>query len=449
MKRISFLSIAFAIIFYSSCKKEYDVKMNQTVKMTIQGYIYDEASAIPIANATVSWPGGSVTSDANGFFTVSNMSPGTMTFTVAADSFATMFKTLEMEAYSASDKYVESMVIYMYRLNQTLETRVFMNMGSLYKPVSNVPYQIDLGTGFLNRIIRGVTDAEGNISQDNLPDTYLELRVDFEEDGSKYGLNTYYGYIMGYARSFESAVFVEEIENTGSLLISASNILDEEGMPVTDFNKSDNITFEFTAPVDLEYTSTTIELRNSNGYEIATNITWSNNNKNLTIDPVGDSLTVEGEYYVYMLLRGEDGSYLNNYSNYQTFEFIVEGEETLNQLGKVGTLELEYPETITNTTYYIRIRFPEVEGVYRYEIFGQYDNGEYLYLGYHNDYTVNDDIVTTSNIYLDGLPGISVPTGGLFSGGNVYKIIVRAAVSSSSNIVGPFSDPLILSAGAK
>ena len=438
----SLIILSSLFIVFTSCKKEYDVQMNQNVKVNIQGYVYNNATAEAIPNAIISWPSGSATSNANGFFSLGSVNPGSITITIEADSFASMFYTLDMDANTNSNTYTESMIIYMYKLDQTLRTRIFENVGELYRPVSNVPYQIDLGYGFLDRIIKGVTNADGEIEQANLPDANVQLRVDFEQNGVKYGIDNYSGYTTGYPKSFSSAVLISEIENTGSLLVTATNVLDDKGKEVSDFTCTDNITFEFTTSIDVEYSNNSVELIKSD-HEVASEITWSNDNKALTINPIGDSLEIGEAYYVRLRLISEDGAYLNNYSGYHSYYFVVEGTSSAVELGKVSAITLDYPGTISSNTTNVRISFPEVENAYYYEVYGSYDNNEYLFLDDFYSSPGLDGMITTSYIYLTNLPDIVVPAGGLFANGRTYKLIVRAVGSGYSEF-GPYSDPFVL-----
>ena len=375
-----------------------------------------------------------------------NVAGGSLTLTFTADSFASMIKTVTIDLGNYSgDSYTETVLIYLPKLDKTLNTTVYEQLGSLYMPAANVPYQIDLGSQYIDRIITGTTNADGKISQGKLPDVYLELRVDFEKNGIKYGIDTYSGSQYGYPEEFSSEVSVAEKTSEGSLFITAANIFDDEGMPAKDFARGDDITMDFSAPIDLDYSMTTTRLYKASYTLVATDITWSDNNTTLTMDPIGDSLDVGGSYYVELRLRAVNGNYLNNYSYYQDFEFMVEAEGEITDLEKVGTLTLEYPTTITNTTNVVQISFSEVEGADRYEVYGQYESGEYLYFDYFYDGYIGDGIVNSDYIYLTDLPGIEVPPGGLFSDGAIYKLIVRA-VDTYNNIYGTFSDPLVLSA---
>lgn len=446
MKKVILLTFIGVFVILSSCKKTYDVEMNQEIKVSIQGYVYDEATTTPIGNAAVNWPGGSTTTDETGYFSMGSAAGGSLSLTFSADSFASLIETvyIDLSLYSGNT-YTETVVIYMPKLDQTLNTTVYQQLGGLYIPASNVPYQIDLGYMFLDRIITGTTDAVGNISQGNLPDRSVELRVDFEKDGVKYGLDTYYGYIYGVPSQFSAEVIVEEKSSQGLLYITATNIFDDEGMPLENFARGDDISINFSASVDLDYNMHTVNLYKDSYTLVATDITWSNDNQNLTIDPIGDSLDVGGSYYVELRLMSENGSYLNNYSYYQQFQFMVESESQINELAKVGTIALIYPTIVVDGTSYIEISFDEVSGANQYEVFGQYKNGEYLELDNIYDWITGDGIVESGYIYLTYLPGIEVPPGGLFSDGATYRIIVRA-LDSNNDIYGPFSDPLVITA---
>lgn len=437
-KSLIFLTVVFFII--ASCTKEYDLKMNQDIQVTVQGYVFDKNTSSPIANATVEWPSGSAVTDTSGFFKVEGIAPGSMTFTFSAANYASVIETgvFNLENFNGN-KFIKSFVVKLPKKDKTLQTNVFEIIGKMYKPVSNVPYKIDLGEGFMDRIITGVTSAEGKIVHQNLPDTYLKLTIDFEKDGKRYHL--YGNSAQALPSEFPANIYIEENTASSFLRILSSNILNEEGDENTDFQKGDNITFKFSASIDLEYQYQCTLYKNSSNL-VASDITWSEENTVLTINPIGDSLEVGAEYRVGLNLRSKAGDFLNDNSYNQYYYFSVENGSSTQAFGKVGQLTLTYPTDVTNYTSSIQISFDEVENATYYEVYGQYKNGDYMYLTGIYDYSV-DGTVESSSIYLENLPGIQVPSTGLFSNGAEYRIIVRAG-NSSSSIYGMFSDPLVL-----
>ncbi|HRX30713.1 MAG TPA: hypothetical protein P5349_02385, partial [Tenuifilaceae bacterium] len=111
-------------------------------------------------------------------------------------------------------------------------------------------------------------------------------------------------------------------------------------------------------------------------------------------------------------------------------------------LPKVTNINVIYPNPIQYTTSYIQVQFDENPDAYAFQVFGQYDNSEFINFGnYFYSYSSGYESLY---IYLTNLPDISVPSEGLFANGKEFKIIIRAIDYSGNK--GPFSDVLTIKA---
>ncbi|MCB9002605.1 MAG: carboxypeptidase regulatory-like domain-containing protein [Bacteroidales bacterium] len=444
-----FILFFMASLALASCSKDdYTIKFSQSV--TIDGYVYQEGYT-PLqgvsVNLYVNGKSEITTTDENGHYWFKGLNAGTHIIRFEMAGYGSMVEYVEIKSdgQTCPDlSYTTSTML--YKFSEKLTTQIIYGFGQVKKPAANVDYKIILPSNFLNNTITGKTDENGNISVDSLPNVPVNLKVEFTEGNYNYYLSSgYSSYITNYPKDFDDIYTLSYYAKNSSIYVTYSNVVDDEGKPNDNFTSTDNIVFTFSKAIDVNNTSNAIVLYKQTDYygteEIAASSSWSDDNKTLTIDPMGSALEEGGNYLVYLKLYDSDGNSYPSYSSYTTFSFTVEGG-TASTLPKVTNINVIYPNPIQYTTSYIQVQFDENPDAYAFQVFGQYDNSEFINFGnYFYSYSSGYESLY---IYLTNLPDISVPSEGLFANGKEFKIIIRAIDYSGNK--GPFSDVLTIKA---
>jgi hypothetical protein len=443
MRKILYLLIATAL--FASCKKSNtSISRQGDINVTIEGVVYDIDGNTPISGVTVSTSldGEILTTrtDSNGVYSIKNLNSGSYNLVFSSTSYGSMNKVVDANPEDfTGNHYVANYNLKMYKFDQTLTTRVVIQKGQEYIPAANTPVSIYLSDDFVNNKIADTTDASGNITVSGLPNSTVRLEVDYSSGDYHYYLGSY-GSVSELPFNF-SNLYILTQENINLFYLMGSNIIvSSTGSTTEAFTNTASIAFQFSNPANLTYQDMVIDLvKVTNGVSVAKAVTWSSSNTKLTIDPIGTALDTSEKYQVNLSLKSVSGIY---YPTTGSASFIFQVKSPSYSLNQVSSVSLISPSTITTTTNAVTIQFNNVPNAQKYSVYGQYGTtDEYLYI---TSLTPSDLTATTYqvDVTLSDLPGITVPTAGLFSNGAPYYLRVRA--ERTDGTLGSFSEALKL-----
>ncbi|MCB0278687.1 MAG: Ig-like domain-containing protein [Calditrichaeota bacterium] len=157
------------------------------------------------------------------------------------------------------------------------------------------------------------SDQDGKIHLTNLPDFEIRLEAYTQIDEDRYA-----AYTSSYLRPLEyrKMLTFSIYEISEFLNVISSNVTDDNGDQIRDFDETANIVVAFDKDVDIVNPNTQIRLNVLSGAQVAINYQWLDNNRTLVINPVND-LSANTNYYVYLTsLSAVTGERLNSASLY-------------------------------------------------------------------------------------------------------------------------------------
>ncbi len=438
------VSLALISIIIFSCSKDYNISLNkQDVTVNINGFVSDVSNNTPIKGAKVLINSVTLTTDSVGHYSLMNQSLGNYLIKITATGYSGRYDSLNINPNNYSGKtYNANINTSLYKLDQTLTTHLYINVGGVYTSAANAAYTINLGNLFIPNVIKGVANSSGVITQANLPNTYFQLMATTTLNNK-----TYSGTYNGFTNDSVSDVLLYLQSSNSIFVVTSNNLIDANGNVVTNFLTNQNIVVQFSSAVDTSYSSNIINfyIENPENAKVAFNKSWSSNAKTLTIIPIGNNLEPGATYQFSFTLYSSVATGHLYYSN--SFNFTTAGGTTA-KLGQVTGISKVSPTAIVANTTLVEIKFPFVTQATQYSVYAKYNNGDYLLLTTLYPYNSSSSTQMDVNLSLINLQGFTVPTGGLFtSSSSAYTIIIRA--ENSSGIVGPFSSPFSFQLGSK
>ncbi len=314
MKKLLFGLLGLGMLF-SACKKD-DLS---SLSINIEGIVYDTKTDAVLSGVLVKVTSkektDTTTTDANGFFSLESLPSGTYSVTYSIDGYLISIDTVsseELPVNTETESVTYNSTISLIPLSESLSFTVFKYYNDYSTTASNQSFTVSFNKPG-NESFTGTTDANGLIELTNMPfNSIIFITFDFEIEEIRYydvfeinpsDFSSNYAMIYGYS-----------IE--GKLGLVSSNILDNYGDGVDDFNVTSDITFNFTQPIDTA--SASVSLGNySDSYEEQ----WSADFMTLTIHPTSD-LAYNTSYYVYLSLNNENktDSYTPGYIYFKTEE---------------------------------------------------------------------------------------------------------------------------------
>jgi hypothetical protein len=298
------------------------------MKVSINGYVYNYANNTPMKDVKVTGAFKAQKTDSLGHYLISGLSAGNYQLTFTADSFGVMIDTISVSSKDNNfTEYTVDLKTQMYKMNQILNTQLLIDLGGKYVPAANAKYSITLGNKFTPNKIEGVADANGMISMAKLPDMPVTLSVTLQYNNKEYriqdgiyngNVTVYNDYIINDPKSFAKTILLEVFSNNESFYVTATNLLDNNGITVKNFNTASNITFSFSLAVDTTNNSNRVYLRKSTSSNyLPCTVTWSQDSKSMTIDPAY-KLEAGLNYNVLIELSTADGLGIYRYFYFST-----------------------------------------------------------------------------------------------------------------------------------
>ncbi len=433
MKKLHFLLAFVAIVsVFAGCSKDATITNEDNSSYTLEGYIYDADGNTPMDSAVITGSFGTTYTDTTGYFEIDNLNHGTYTVVYSADGYGEMSTTYALstddDATLAVD-YTKSVSLSMYKFDQDLETTFWGTLNNKTFALAGASYTITLDELFLDNVIEGTTGEDGSISlSEALPDAAFTLEISYSD-------STGYTYEDSY--DFDSPNEVKDNysitgeESSSVFVLEDSNIFDDEGNEVDDFDASTALTFTFNNTLA---SVSDVVLYNYDDYKkVAVNASVSSNV--LTITPVAD-LESGTDYYVNFTVKDEDGN-----SDYEYYEFSTEGSEVTSLSAPVLSLEDGYDviDTTTTSTY---LEFPAVENAEDYEIYATYGSQtEYQLISTISSSKDTIDYHLSMYSITNKLGVYDEVTDGEYFAGETLSIIVKA-VNNTYDVESAYSEKL-------
>ncbi len=301
-------------LFFTSCKKDEI----SPLKVTFEGFIYDQKSNEPLAGVTLEIKFKSevktTTTDESGFYSLRNVPAGFYYLEIKKDGY--LEEKVEVGNSVSSNSTTEEIVMNSNYLLTPLSEELTVTLlikkasGKLWTAAPNVTFKYKFSE-YTDTLMEGTTDENGLIHLTGIPYNSMVFFIfDFTIAGSNY----YSERAISTNENYESIIIYEYINN-GILGIVSSNILGVGGGYVDDFSLSTNlITIKFTQPVDVN----TAQVSASFGADTS----WSESNTLLTLE-LGSSLSADTEYFVNLQVENEEGEDAYNKTIYFKTESIV------------------------------------------------------------------------------------------------------------------------------
>ncbi len=298
MKKLLFGLLGLGVLF-SACNKD-DLS---SLSIVIEGTIYDAETETVLEGATIEITSQektyTATTDANGFFSMESLPTGDYTVYVTISGYLNSMSTVsssDLTVNEATEKVIVNKSFYLPPLSESFTFTAYKSYGSYSTAAANQSYTITFSTPG-NDPITGTTDEYGLVELTSMPyKSYIYVTFNFEYEGITYKETQSF-----YTGSPSNTFYINGYISDGDLGLVSSNILDSKGNAVDDFVVSDDVTFNFTQPID------TADAYIVFGSSVSYTENWSNNNMTLSLHPTTD-LSNNTQYYIYLSLENEENT---------------------------------------------------------------------------------------------------------------------------------------------
>jgi hypothetical protein len=307
------LLLLILIIFaFTACKKD-EV---EELKILLEGIVTDFKTGQPLDNVKIKVQTDDKmlidSTDENGYFKIGKLNPGEYLLVFTKQGYLAKFSSISSECCIVMTGAVEQTLnvsVTLAPLSEELIVTLYKRyLANEMMAAANFPYTIYLGS--FNDPVTGTTDENGLLSQTGLPySTYFTIDINHEENGvlykGRYDISVPYGneYMVVYGYYPE-----------GDFGVASSNMTDQLGAPIDDFNIHDSIVVNFTQPADT--TISAFALYRGGWLITDATLGWTNSNMTATINPV-DSLVRDTEYELVIDAENEAGT--QSYNDYLYF----------------------------------------------------------------------------------------------------------------------------------
>lgn len=445
MKKIALGIMSALLVLMSACVKMDEMVYSEDMDVNIEGYVFDGITEVPLKGAEVTGSFGKEKSDADGFYSIEGLEMGDYRFEIAAEGYLTKVLTesfKEMEDAFKGNELSFVLETEMFKKTEGISTQLVKVSGPTKQALSDMPYVIELSEEFKERFIYGRTDANGMIV-DTVPDDAFTIKVDTVIDRISYSCNQSVANPNAVQKSYEVALTDLDVE---PLYVSSTNVVDEEGNMVEDFEPANAVVVKFNSVINQDESIVELYKAVSGSYYLLkSEVVYSDGGKTLTVKPY-DGQFAEG--YTYKLSVNAQASADENSTYVSNFEFTT-STTIISSLAKPKVFSLKSPDLIQEYTTSIDFQITVDEKSEFIEIYGRYDN-ELEFVEMNNEMIFNwaneeNGIVRINNFRFSSLPGIEVPAGGLFSENRNFEIIIRSKVYNNGKwIISEFSDPITI-----
>lgn len=443
MKKTVFSAILLVMaLLLGSCDKLGDTDFSVNMDVNVEGYVFDGITEMPIKGAVISGSFGEKKTNSDGYYSIKGIDMGDYRIEVAVEGYMTMVlleNFQEKEEDFKGDEYNELLITGMYKADQPISTQLVKVLGPTVQFLPNLPYTIELNGNFLKPFVYGKTDARGELT-DTIPDGGFSILVDTVIDGIEYSFSRSFNAPNSLVSAYQVTLTDLSVK---SLFLESTNLVDEDGNQVADFDQSASIELVFNEAVDVVESVFTLEKQGF--YDVKTDVTFSQGNKKVTIKASNGKFEKGGSYTLYYAVQMEDDE--NSTSSTQ-LSFNVEGD-VISSLATPEKFKLK--DNITDFTSQIDFEMQIDNNSTLIEVYGRYVNDEDFVKFSEQTCNWSDKsygIVYYNSLWLSNLPNIVPPAAGMFSDNHDFEIMVRTAVLSNGEwVYSEFSDVITLKEG--
>ncbi len=442
MKKIALGILGMLLVLASACGEMDDSYCSDDLDVNVEGYVYDGVTEVALKDVKVTGAFGSKKTDADGFYAIKGLEMGQFRFEVEAEGYMTKVLTpsfMEKEEDFKGDELSFLLKTFMYKKETAIATQLLKSSGPTYQPLSGLPYVIELSTSYKNRFIYGRTDVNGMII-DTVPNDYFKITVDTVIGDFDYSLMT----STVSSENLQKAYLVTLTDLTiDPFYVTSTNMIDEEGDMVYDFDPQNSVTVTFSSAIDKE--ESVIELSklvSGNYYLVKAELVYSDGNKTVSVKPY-DAVFEAGVSYKLTV----DAVAVSDENSMHSYDFgFATSTDVISSLSTPEIFRLKSPTTIEETTTNISFQIRVDEKSTKIEIYGRYDNDlEFveMYNGVIPSWTTDVDygIVMFDYFSFYNLPGIVEPSAGFFSDNNNFEIMIRTKVKNNGEwVISEFSE---------
>ena len=308
MRKLLYAIFAFSFLFYS-CEEE-----SNSFNVIIEGFVMDAETSEKLNDVSVELFTNSkshvTTTDENGYYNLGEFNVGDYNIVYSKDGYLNESNSLNLssEIIVTGVDYliVNSDLIYLTPLNETAEFTVYRKyLDGKEIAASNFPYTVYFGA--FNDPIDGTTSENGIISLSDVP-SEITLSIDYEHNGIRYKT-----YTTINTRN-DDKVIVYGYNPEANLGVVSTNVLDADGQSIEDFSINDNITIQFTIPVDID--DANFDVLEDGWMSVDFTYQWTNNNMSLEINPVDPLLS---NYYYSLEINVKNENTTQTFSKVYNF----------------------------------------------------------------------------------------------------------------------------------
>lgn len=442
MKKIALGILGMLLVLASACGKMDDSDNSDDLDVNVEGYVYDGVTEVALKDVKVTGSFGSKKTDADGYYAIKGLEMGQFRFEVEAEGYMTKVLTpsfMEREEDFKGDELSFLLTTFMYKKETAISTQLLKSTGPTYQTLSGLPYVIELLSPYKNRFIYGRTDANGMIT-DTVPNDYFKITVDTVIGDFDYSLMT----STVSPENLQKAYMVTLTDLTvDPFYVTSTNMIDEEGAVVYNFDPQNLVTVTFNSAIDKE--ESVIELSkwvSGNYYLVKAELVYREGDKTVSVKPY-DGVFEAGANYKLDVAAVAASDENSTYSS--SFSFST-STEVISSLSTPEIFRLKSPATIEETTTNISFQIRVDEKSTDIEIYGRYDNDLEFVEMYNSvipSWTTDVDygIVMFDYFSFYNLPGIVEPSAGFFSDNNDFEIMIRSKVQNNGEwVISEFSE---------
>ena len=433
--------VAVALLL-GSCDAFDDSVLSEDMNVKVEGYLMDGVTELPIKGAIVSGSFGDKKTNSDGYYEINGISMGDYRIEVYAEGYMAKVLTptfMEKEEDFKGDELSFVLTTNMYKKEEAISTQLVDQVGPMSKPLSGIPYTIVLGNSYKNRFIYGKTDAEGMLT-DTIPDDSFSIIVDTVVGDIEYTLATLVVSPRSIVKTY--SVTLTDLTITPVFMIS-TNVVDEEGGSIQNYDPNADITIEFNQAIDPEKSVISLlKYVGGSTYEVNVIKTYSEGNKRLVLSPYEGNLA-KGQQYILAMndavaASNEKAVYTNNLF-FGTYTFDV-----ISSLSTPKVFQLKSPSTISQYTSNIDLQLTIDEKSSNVEVYGRYDTGK-EFVKFHTESCDWKDqpngIIMIYGLNFNGFPFDVTPTSGIFDTGKTFELMIRSyVINNGERIYSEFSE---------
>lgn len=445
MKKISLSIALLLVVLISGCDQLEDANLSTPMDVNIEGYIYDGVTKGPIEGAIISGKFGSTKTNSKGYYAINGLDMGQYKFIIEVEGYMAKVITpalVKKEEDFKGNNLNELIETDMYMADQYISTQLLQVSGPVSKPLSGIPYIIELNTTYRDRLIYGTTDANGMLT-DTIPDDAFTIVVDTVMANMQYSLVEGVASPQSLAKTY--GVSLTDLTITPMFMIS-TNVVDEDGDEILNFDPAADIMLEFNQAIDIEKSTLSLfKVVNGSYYDVNLIATYSEGNKQVVLSPYDGDLAKGQEYALSIsaVATSNEKAIYTQILTFGTYTF-----EVITSLMTPKVFQLKSPAKVLESTTNLDVQLTIDDRSSDVEVYGRYDAGK-EFVKFHTESCDWKDqpngIIMIYNLNFNNFPFDTYPTAGVFAADNSFELMIRSyVINNGEKIYSDFSEVIII-----